>query len=321
MFTACQGISAMLISASRRTDIPAHYADWFFARLQAGFVDVRNPMNPRRVSRISLDPDVVDGIVLWTKNPLPMLERLHLLTPYPYYFQFTLTPYGQDIEPSLPSKSAVLVPAFQRLAERIGSDRIIWRYDPILLNEKYTLNYHLTYFNKLVQRLDGCTQECTFSFLDSYKSTRSAGLRKVSACDMHTLAREMAAIAHAHHMALSTCAEEIDLSAYDIRHAKCVDAARFERITGIQLRIGRDKNQRAACGCDESIDIGAYNCCPNACRYCYANYQSSLVPARCVQHDPASSMLIGHLDAQDTLTHRPMRSCRMQSQQLSFTDT
>ena len=126
----------MIISASRRTDIPAFYAEWFFNRIKEGYVLVRNPMNYHQVSKISLSPAVVDGIVFWTKNPLPMMTRLDELREYPYYFQFTLTPYGKEMEPGLPSKKAVLIPVFRELSRKLGPDRLVWRYDPILLNPR-----------------------------------------------------------------------------------------------------------------------------------------------------------------------------------------
>ena len=131
----------MIISASRRTDIPAYYSDWFCNRLREGFVCVRTPMNFHQVSRIALSSDVVDGIVFWTKDPRPLMPRLEELRAYPYYFQFTLTPYGKDMEPGLPDKGAVLLPAFQMLSDMIGPERVIWRYDPILLTARYTADF------------------------------------------------------------------------------------------------------------------------------------------------------------------------------------
>ena len=133
----------MIISASRRTDIPAFYAEWFANRVREGFVCVRNPMNAHQVSRVSLDPALVDCIVFWTKNPAPMLEHLDAFAAYPYYFQATLTGYGRDVEGNLPDKHEVLLPAMKELAHRIGPERVVWRYDPILFNEKYTPQYHL----------------------------------------------------------------------------------------------------------------------------------------------------------------------------------
>ena len=126
----------MIISASRRTDIPTFYSKWFVNRIREGFFLVRNPMNFYQVSRVPLTPDVVDCIVFWTKNPIPMLDKLDELKEYQYYFQFTLTGYGHDIEAGLPDKKEALIPAFQRLSDMIGPERVIWRYDPIVVTGK-----------------------------------------------------------------------------------------------------------------------------------------------------------------------------------------
>ena len=126
----------MIISASRRTDLPAYYSKWFFRRLQEGYVLVRNPVNPRQVSRVSLSPEVVDGFVFWTKNPAPMIPWLDKLPDCPYYFQVTLTPYDEQIERYLPSKRKVILPAMCQLARQIGPERVVWRYDPVFLTGK-----------------------------------------------------------------------------------------------------------------------------------------------------------------------------------------
>ena len=161
----------MIISASRRTDIPNYYSEWFFNRIKEGYVLVRNPMNISQVSKISLSPDVVDGIVFWTKNPLPILDRLEELREYTYYFQFTLTPYGKDVEPNVPSKNDLIIPSFRKLSERIGKERVVWRYDPILFNDKYTMDYHVKYFKTLAAKLHAYTEKCIVSILDFYQKT------------------------------------------------------------------------------------------------------------------------------------------------------
>ena len=186
----------MIISASRRTDIPAFYSDWFFERIREGFVCVRNPMNYHQVSRIDLSPDVVDAIVFWTKDPSPMLDRLDLLKNYKYCFQFTLTSYGTDVEENVPNKGLLMIPTFKRLSEKLTPGRVIWRYDPILLSEKYTVGYHLDYFGKLAAKLSGFTEKCVVSFLDIYKNTRlnleSIGLRGFSDEDIEALEEKIA---------------------------------------------------------------------------------------------------------------------------------
>ena len=149
----------MIISASRRTDIPTYYSEWLFNRLNEGYVLVRNPMNTHQISKISLSPEVVDGLVLWTKNPIPMLDRIHELERYNFYFQFTLNAYGKEVEPNVPSKNDIIIPAFIKLSKLIGRNRVIWRYDPIFFNENYTLDYHCRYFKKLASMLSNYTEK------------------------------------------------------------------------------------------------------------------------------------------------------------------
>jgi len=197
----------MIISASRRNDIPSYYSDWFYKRIQEGFVLVRNPMNFRQISRISLSADVVDGIVFWTKNPIPMLDRLSELEKYMYYFQFSVTPYGSDIESNLPSKTETILPTFKKLSGLIGSDRVVWRYDPILINEKYTIDYHVRAFRKIAEELHGYTQKVTISFIDvDYRGVKS-NINKLALHDFSQeaqieLASGLAEIAHSYDLTI-----------------------------------------------------------------------------------------------------------------------
>ena len=303
----------MILSVSRRTDIPACYSEWFFNRLRAGYVCVRNPMNFHQVSRIALTPDVVDGIVFWTKNPLPMLPRLDELQSYPYYFQFTLNAYGPDLECSLPSKNDVLLPAFRALSEKIGPERVIWRYDPILLTTRYTVQYHLHYFEELARRLSGYTRKCIISFVDLYRSTRSntkeLGLAPLTTVEMYSLAQGLAEIAGRYGLVLESCAEEIALEPFGIPHGHCIDRELLEQLLGCRLDLGKDKNQRAACGCAASIDIGMYNTCRNGCKYCYANFSQKSVAANSEKHNPQSPLLFGTISNEDKITERIMHSC------------
>ena len=158
----------MIISASRRTDIPDYYADWLINRIRSGFVDVRNPMFPNQVNRISLSPDVIDAFVFWTKNPQPMMKYIdEIAEKYPFYFQFTITPYGKDIERNIPEKNAV-IQTFMQLSEKVGRERVIWRYDPIFFNEKYTKEFHIEKFSEMAQQLAPFTEKCVISILDQY---------------------------------------------------------------------------------------------------------------------------------------------------------
>ncbi|HHX71703.1 MAG TPA: DUF1848 domain-containing protein [Clostridiales bacterium] len=302
----------MIISASRRTDIPALYTDWFFNRLSQGFAFVRHPMQPRRISRVSLSPKDVEGIVFWTKNPYPMLNRLDLLSAYPYYFQFTLTPYENHVEANLPSKENVLIPAFLRLSEKIGPGRVIWRYDPILLSRRYTIEAHLEAFNRMARRLAGYTEQCTISFLDYYqkiaRAVSSLHLTPILEDTKVQLAKEIAAIARSYGIAVNACAEPLDLSPYGIGKACCIDGRIFGKITGNRYKTGKDKGQRPECLCVPSIDIGAYNTCTNGCRYCYASFNTASTRENARRCNVDSPLLCGTVSELDMIAERKIES-------------
>jgi len=286
----------MIISCSRRTDIPAFYSDWFFNRLDEGFAGVRNPVNPRQVRRISLAPADVECFVFWTKNPAPMMDRLERLQRFNFYFQFTLTPYGVDIEPNLPPKSQIL-DEFRNLSDRIGKKRIIWRYDPIIFSQEMTFEYHVEQFACLAGRLAGYTEKCVISFLDSYRHMQNKmsalHIRMPDEAQMRGLAKEISKIAAGHRMKVETCAEQIDLSDLGVEHGKCIDDRLISELTGINLKLEKDKHQRELCGCVTSVDIGEYNTCRHLCSYCYANVSVQKVERNRLLHDAQSPLLIG----------------------------
>ena len=329
----------MIISASRRTDIPKYYSEWLVNRIKEGYVDVRNPMYKSQVSRYSLSPDIVDGIVFWTKDPAPMLERLDAFSEYSYYFQFSLTPYGKDVESNLPDKHEI-INTFKELSSKIGNDRIIWRYDPILLNEKYSIDYQINAFGKIAANLNGYTKKVTISFIDEYKFGGrsiygSLKTSEISVIQQNFLAEKISGIAHGYGMDVDTCAEKIDLQKYGIENSRCVDSRIFEKLDGCKLsrnkkkyeEMEKDASQRKECLCVESIDIGWPNTCKNGCRYCYATSSESELTQNTTKHDPNSSMLCGTFNEKlDRLTdHRGRgdnrdRSFKMVtgSEQISF---
>lgn len=304
----------MILSASRRTDLPNYYAQWFIDKIKAGYCCVRNPMNPRQISRIDLSPQVVDCIVFWTKNPANMIPHLEKLRDYIYYFQFTLTGYGRDIEPNLPDKREKLIPTFQELSKRIGKERVIWRYDPIFLNEKYTADYHRKAFGEIADRLAGHTERVVISFVDMYAKIRKNAaeyvIGEMSQSEMTRLAAEMARIASDHDLLIESCAEQIHLGALGIRHGSCIDQSLIERLLGCGLAGGKDKNQRKECGCFESVDIGAYNTCLNGCKYCYANFSDAKVEENIKKCRVGSPLLCGDIGPEDRITDRAVKSLR-----------
>lgn len=249
----------MIVSASRRTDIPALFSEWFYNRVGKGFVLLRNPYNPLQVGRVTLTPDKVDGFVFWTKNAAPMLDRINELEQFKYYFQFTITPYGREVERNIPDKQEIVIPAFKK----IGADKVIWRYDPVFLNEWYTWDYHIKAFTQLSEELEGHTTRAVMSFVDSYRSVdlRPLNIHPLTKEQQQELAQQLAEIAAAHGIVLSACAEDLGIS-----QSCCIDGKMFG------VNKPKDRNQRGLCGCVESVDIGAYSTCSNGCAYCYANH-------------------------------------------------
>lgn len=300
----------MILSVSRRTDIPAFYWEWFLNRVKAGFVDVRNPMNIHQVSRIDIRPNVVDCIVFWTKNAGNIIPHLEQLKDYKYYFQYTINPYNKLIEENVPLKKDI-IKNFRFLSEIIGPNRVIWRYDPILLTGNINIEYHLRYFEELAKRLQGYTQRCVISFVDLYKktvsNTRDLMMREVTDNEMHILAQKLSIIAKNYKMEVLSCSENIDLDAEGVKHGCCIDRNLIEKIVGYKIEVNKDKNQRKECGCVESIDLGAYNTCLHACKYCYANYNNAKVHTLSQMHNPLSTLLAGELDETDVVKERKVK--------------
>jgi DNA repair photolyase len=297
----------LIISASRRTDIPAFYSEWFLNRIREKYLLVRNPMNIHQVSKINLSPEVVDCIVFWTKNPQPMLDRLNELEVYRYYFQFTLNSYDKSIEPDVPDKKQI-INTFAELSNRIGKERVIWRYDPILLSPEFDKEYHIKWFEALAERLSNYTNKCVISFVDLYKKTernmKGIELLPMVKEDMEELASKFSQIADGYNLVIESCSEDIDLDKYKIKHGRCIDDKLVSLITGRNFSIDKDPNQREICGCVKSIDIGAYNTCKHHCLYCYANFSKDAVEKNNKQHNSELPLLFGEIAENDKITER-----------------
>jgi len=244
-----------------------------------------------------------------------MLATLDILEEYMYYFQFSVTPYGNDIEPNLPSKTDVILPAFKKLSEIIGTDRVIWRYDPILINAKYTIDYHMHAFSKIAKELHRHTKKVTISFIDTeYKGVKSnlshLALHEFT-CEMQIeLASQLAKISYSYGLEIDTCAEKLDLQQHNISRAVCIDSKLISKLLGSPFSIEKDKNQRKECGCVSAIDIGAYNSCLNGCKYCYANYNPKTTTGNYEKHNPLSPVITGFISADDKINERIVKSYR-----------
>jgi len=309
----------MIISASRRTDIPAYYAEWMVNRIKEHFVYVRNPINNHQASKINLDPEAVDCIVFWSKNPKPMLDKLQHFNNYTYYFQFTLNPYDNEIEKNLPPKDEI-IETFKKLSDITGPQRIIWRYDPILLNKRYTIEYHITNFEEIARQLKDFTEKVTFSFIDFYKkitgNIKSNCITEITFEEKKIIAENFSKIANENNFLIDTCAEDIELSQYNIGHAKCIDDKLIAKIIGNNLSVDKDKNQRLECGCVSSVDIGEYNSCLNGCVYCYANNSRETAAKNNLKHNKLSSLLIGDINNSDVIYERKVGSNKILQNEL-----
>lgn len=311
----------MIISASRRTDIPAFYSDWFLNRLREGFLLVKNPFNANQVSRINLSSDSVECIVFWTKNPEKIVSKLSEVDRlgYKYYFQFTVNSYDKSIESNVPSKSEI-IRTFRTLSDIIGSERVIWRYDPILLTDKFTIGYHTKWFDYIAQELDGYTNKCIISFVDMYKkcqrNMKNINLAEIDISKKYEIAKILSDIAKNHGLTIESCAEDIELQSVGIKHGKCIDDMLVSKIINNKISVGKDTSQRDECGCVSSIDVGTYNTCQHGCRYCYANYNQETVNKNLLAHDSSSPLLCGGLTGKEKITER--KATRSLSKQKSL---
>lgn len=256
---------------------------------------VPNPYNRKQVSHITLSPENVDCIVFWTKNPGGLLSGLKKIEElgYSFYFEYTLTGYGRDIECHLPSVEGK-IESFLKLSELIGKERIDWRYDPIFLNEKYDILWHIKTFEKLCGRLYQYCDRCIISFIDLYDS-KTAGFREVEESRLYTIAEEFSHIAKSFGLSLFACAQREDLSSFGIKRSACIDPERVERIAGKKLYVDKDRNQRTECGCVQSVDIGMYDTCLHGCKYCYATSSIKKAQNRAGNHNKGLPLLCGKM--------------------------
>ena len=290
----------MILNVSGRTDIVAFYSKWFMNRYKEGYVDVRNPFYPKLVSRIYFDD--VDLIVFCTKNPLPILSDLEKIKK-PIIFHVTLTPYGKDIEPNVIPKVRI-IKAIKRLSKIVGVNNLYVRYDPILINEKYSINFHIRAFKSLCEKLNGYVKHIIISFVDDYKNVRNnmnvLKLQKIDNEVLKVIGENFSKIALENEMSVQTCYEKNDLTSYGFISSPCISNELAYSLTGKKFPKWKARD----CGCVEMVDIGVYNTCKHFCKYCYANYDEKKVIENVKNHDDNSSLLIGYLEENDEIKVR-----------------
>ena len=282
----------MIINVSGRTDVVAYYMDWFVKRWNEGYFDVRNPFNPKLVSRIFVSD--IDMIVFCTKNPLPLVDTIHLFS-VPIQLQVTITGYFDDIESHVPDKRKV-IKCVRELSDYLGKENVCVRYDPILLNSKYNVDYHIRAFNKLCVMLNGYVSKMIVSFVDDYKNVRNNHL------DYHEPSNE-------EYLTLKEAFEKNDIKVVSCMDNKYHIGDKNDCCVSIKYAFERTgkfyKEWKARdCHCVNMVDIGAYNSCLHGCKYCYANFDSKQIMSNYKMHDPKSSLLIGQLSFDDQIKVR-----------------
>ncbi len=295
----------MIISASRRTDIPAFYSEWFINRIRMGWCEVPNPLNAKQLSYVPLRPQDVTAIVFWSKNPAPIIQHLRELDErgFRYYFQFTLNDYPKILEPRIPSLKTRLT-TFKTLSEKTSPLRVIWRYDPIIISNKTPIDYHLEQFYKIASSLKDYTHRVMVSLVDYYQKT-NLRIRHIENNGFHfektfsgsenalSLFSELFRIANQNRIEIYTCAEEFDYSQIGIRPGACIDGDLINKIWSLELMEKKDISQRAVCRCISSKDIGINDTCLHGCLYCYATRSMKTASNRRRQHKPDAPVIWG----------------------------
>lgn len=294
----------MILNVSGRTDIVAFYTPWFMNRYHEGFVDVRNPFYPKLVSRIYFSD--VDAIMFCTKNPIPILPYLEKIDK-PKIFHITLTPYLKDIETLVPDKVKI-IEAIKQVSTILGAEYTYVRYDPVFINDKYTIDYHIKMFERMCKQLEGYITHIIISFLDDYKNVRKnlkiLNPKVLTREDYKKIGENFSKVAKEHHMTVQTCFEEENLVEYGFIREDCLSVGMAKKLTGKEKFKKWKARTGGKCNCVEMVDIGVYNTCSHFCKYCYANYDEKKVVENIKKHDKNSSLIIGNLEPDDIIKVR-----------------
>jgi len=293
-----------VISASRRTDIPAFYSEWFKNRLKAGHVFVQHPFTGR-FSRVSLRPEDVSALVFWSKNYQPLLDKLEIVeqTTRNFLFHFTITA-NRDLESGTPDyKDAIR--DYRYLVARYSPEQLVWRFDPICVTDKLSFEAHEERFVRCAELLKGRTRRCTISFVHPYKKAL-INLKKYSGHSLLELtlekkreyAHRLAQRAGRYGIQLLACCNDY-LVSEQVGKARCIDGQQLSRIFNAPIDA-RAAASRKECACAKSTDIGAYDTCAHGCVYCYATTDRLRASAALMRHDPEWNSLARQVASAET---------------------
>ncbi len=302
----------MIINTGGRTDTVQYFPQWLLRRFEEGYVLSRNPMFPSKVTRYELTPDKVDCVVFCSKNYAPILQDLHRITDrFPTYFFYTITAYGKDVEPGVPSIEES-IGTLKELSAMVGRKRLVWRYDPVLLTSKYTVERHLETFSRMAEDISPYVDRCVFSFVEMYDKLmfNMPELILPTDDDKIAIAEGLGRIAAENGLRIQTCGTDADYTRFGIQHSGCMTLKMIGEANGISFRDLKHRGMRKGCCCMESRDIGWYDTCMNGCKYCYANTNPTRAFENFKDHDPDSPLLLGHLKDTDEVQQGNQESFR-----------
>ncbi len=300
----------MIINVGGRTDIVNYYTPWLLNRLKEGYVYTRNPYHTHQVTRYDLSPDKIDAIIFCSKNYQPIIKDIENINKkYSIFCYYTITAYDTDVEPKVPSIDES-IDTLKVLSDKVGSQRVSWRYDPILLTKKYTIDKHLETFEEMTSKLHKHICFCVFSFVDMYNKVykNMPEIIELNNEDLEELLEGLSKIADKYNMPLQSCAVGNEYEKYGIRKSGCVTKDILEKSNNILLKNIKSQGKRAGCNCLPWRDIGEYDTCLNACKYCYANKRPDIAIKKYATHDPQSPILIGHINKKDKINNAKQKS-------------
>ncbi len=302
----------MIINTGGRTDTVQYYTEWLLNRFSEGYALSRNPLFPNKVVRYELTPDKVDCVVFCSKNYKPILSRLHEITErFNTYYHYTITAYGKDIEPGVPSIEESMETLI-KLSELVGKQRVAWRYTPILLTKDYTVKCHLETFERIAKVLSPYIDRCIFGFVERYKKLKinMPELISLSEQDMNTLGQGFGSIAERYGIFIQTCATNRNFTSYGIHSSGCITLNILGKANDIDFKNLKHRGTRQECHCIESRDIGAYDTCMNGCKYCYANKKPQKAFDNYQYHDKTSPLLLGVEKPSDIIIQAVQKSLK-----------
>ena len=307
----------MILSIDFRTDIPAFYSEWLLNRFKEGYLYFRNPAAPSTLHKVLLDHDHIEGIFWCSKNYTPILNDLHYITDkFPSIFHYTITGYGTDLEPNVPNLEQ-RINSFKELSNRYGKDKVIWRYDPILLSDKYDIDKHLSTFVILSRELAPYTSKVVINFISMYEKVKRhmPNLKEITYNDKLFIIKKLLQISKSRGLKLQTCGNGLqfkDLEGVEV--TGCLDEQALNLIGIYPEKI--KQSSPWGCACYPNTSIGEYNTCLHKCKYCYASADFDQCDQNYSMHDPTSPLLIGWPKPDETIIE--MKPKRLNTGQLTL---